>query len=402
MARRAAFGFVTAIVLLVLGAPAALACGGLVGENGTIQLVRTTTLAAYHDGVERYVTSFEFTGEGQEVGSIVPLPDVPSKVERGGDWTLQRLAREVALRRERLQTVTADAAAGGEAEVLLETTIDALDITILKGGGDEVGEWALEHGFLLTPDAPEVLDFYAERSPIFMAARFDASRAAELGQQAGDGTPIMLTIPTDEPWVPLRILGLGLDEGQRVEADVFLLTDDEPELLAGGPGLTIDRSTPASAALLADLRSDAGMEWVPAEMHLTYLRLDAPAGDLDYDLAVSAHESTLPSIVDAGVEHSRFSVDELHVAPGTVLEIVLRNDDPIGHELVLGDDEVHARHRHGTEAVHPPVPGEVSVGPLETGITFYELDEPGTFTFACHLPGHLEHGMAGRVVVGAR
>jgi hypothetical protein len=80
---------------LVVAAPAG-ACGGLVGENGTIQLVRTSTLAAYHDGVERYVTSFEFTGEGQEVGSIIPLPDIPTTVERGGDWTLQRLAQEVA------------------------------------------------------------------------------------------------------------------------------------------------------------------------------------------------------------------------------------------------------------------------------------------------------------------
>ena len=84
------------------------ACGGLVGENGTIQLVRTSTLAAYHDGVERYVTSFEFVGEGAEVGSIIPLPDVPTSVERGGDWTLQRLAREVAPpRREALQTTAA-------------------------------------------------------------------------------------------------------------------------------------------------------------------------------------------------------------------------------------------------------------------------------------------------------
>src|SRR5213083_1116344 len=78
-----------ALVLVVaVAAGPAVACGGLVGENGTIQLTRTTTLAAFHDGVERYVTSFEFTGEGKEVGSIVPLPDVPSKVERGGDWTL--------------------------------------------------------------------------------------------------------------------------------------------------------------------------------------------------------------------------------------------------------------------------------------------------------------------------
>src|SRR3954447_18004305 len=85
-----------ASVALGLMAAPAVACGGLVGENGTIKLTRTTTLAAYHDGIERYVTSFEFSGSGKSVGSIVPLPDVPSKVERGGYWTLQRLEREVA------------------------------------------------------------------------------------------------------------------------------------------------------------------------------------------------------------------------------------------------------------------------------------------------------------------
>ena len=177
-------------VLVVAAAPAG-ACGGLVGENGTIQLTRTTTLAAYHDGVERYVTSFEFSGTGEEVGSIVPLPGVPSKVERGGDWTLQRLEREVAPPRLEFEAKAASAAGASDAQVLLTTKIDALDITILKGGGNAVGKWALQHGFLLTPDAPQVLDFYSRRSKIFMAARFDATRARELGQNSGDGTPIM-------------------------------------------------------------------------------------------------------------------------------------------------------------------------------------------------------------------
>src|SRR4029453_6593646 len=131
------------------------------------------------------------------------------------------------------------------AGVIFETQTDALDITVLEGGGDEVGTWARDNGFLLTPDAPEMLDFYGHRSQIFMAARFDASRAAELGQNAGDGTPIMLTIPTDAPWVPLRILSLGLEESEFVEADVFLLTDEEPALLAGGAGLTLARSEAA-------------------------------------------------------------------------------------------------------------------------------------------------------------
>ena len=90
---------ITAGLVALVAAPHAGACGGLVGENGTIQLTRTTTLAAYHNGVERYVTSFDFTGEGEEVGSIVPLPGIPTKVERGGDWTLQRLERERLPRR---------------------------------------------------------------------------------------------------------------------------------------------------------------------------------------------------------------------------------------------------------------------------------------------------------------
>ena len=282
---------------------AADACGGLIGENGTIELVRTTTLAAYSDGVERYVTAFEFTGEGESVGSIVPLPDVPTSVERGGDWTLQRLALEVAppATGEGDVALEATSAAPADVEIVLQTQIDALDITVLKGGGDEVGQWALENGFLLTPDAPEVLDFYAHRSPVFMAAKFDAQRALALGQGAGDSTPIMATIPTDDPWVPVRILGLGLDEHRDVEADVFLLTDRRPELLAGGPGLTLERSEAASSGLLTDLRSDVGMEWVPDSMWLSFLQLDAEAGDLDYDLAVSQEPAGEPSITDAGV-----------------------------------------------------------------------------------------------------
>lgn len=291
----------TAIGLVAAAGPAA-ACGGLVGENGTIQLTKTTTLAAYHDGVERYVTSFQFAGDGQEVGSIIPLPDVPTDVVRGGDWTLQRLAREVAPPIDKRAAFLSDAVAtAGSAQVLLETTIDALDITVLRGGGDEVGRWARENGFLLTPDAPEVLDFYASRSKVFMAARFDASRAAELGQGAGDGTPIMLTIPTDAPWVPLRILSLGLGASRFIDADVFLLTDEKPGLLAGGPGLSLDRSEVASASLLDDLRSDKGMEWVPSSMWFTYLRVATEARNLDYDLAISPSSSTLPTLVDTGV-----------------------------------------------------------------------------------------------------
>ncbi len=302
-----------AALSLAIAGPAS-ACGGLVGENGTIQLERTTTLAAYHDGVEHYVTSFEFSGQGEEVGSIIPLPGVPTAVERGGSWTLQRLEREVAPVDTALRFEAAGAPVAADcAQVLLETTVDALDITILKGGGTEVGRWATEHGFLLTPDAPEVLDYYSQRSPIFMAARFDAAAARARGQQAGDGTPIELTIPTTAPWVPLRILSLGLDGARQVKADVFLLTDDRPQLLAGANGVTLQRSGPASTRLLDDLRSDAHMDWVPSQQWLTYVAVDAKAADLHYDLAASVQPDRSPSLMAAGL------VDPAHAAATTTL-----------------------------------------------------------------------------------
>ncbi|MDP9070751.1 MAG: DUF2330 domain-containing protein [Actinomycetota bacterium] len=295
---RKTMAFVIALGVAVLTAAPAAACGGLVAPNGSVRLLRTSTLAAYADGVEHYITSFRFVGGGAEVGSIVPLPGVPTKVERGGDWTLQRLARETQPQPEAAFDARQALAASAPARVILEARIDALDLTVLEGGAQAVGEWAKEHGFQLTPDAPEVLDFYARRSPIFLAARFDATAARARGQGVGDGTPVHLTIPTRTPWVPIRILALGRAPKEPVEADVYLLTEAEPALLSGS-GLRRELSQPASSSLLADLRSDKGMEWVPDRMWLSHLRVDGTAAELDHDLAIDP----------TGREPARFDFD---------------------------------------------------------------------------------------------
>jgi hypothetical protein len=307
MGRRAArlgLGTLAALLLtLAIGVAPALACGGLVGPGGTVKLARTTTLAAWHGGMEHYLTSFEYAGGGAKFGSIVPLPGIPTKVEKGGEWTLQRLVRET--QPQPVQFGAADAAGRSKAEELLKVRIDALDITILRGGGESVGTWAREHGFGLSVDAPEVLDFYAERSPIFMAASFDATAAKARGQALGDGTPVHLTIPTANPWIPLRILGLGLGPDEGIQADVYLLTDRKPALLPVATpksGVNLERSEPASDALLADLRADKGMGWLPASgMWLSYLRLDTTAGRLQHDLAIDASGRGRPSRVEAGL-----------------------------------------------------------------------------------------------------
>ena len=103
--------------------------------------------------------------------------------------------------------------------------------------------------------------------------------------------------------------------------------------------------------------------------------------------------------VQVDVEHSLFTPDRLRVAEGTRVRFVVVNGDPLHHELIVGPPDVHARHAEGTEAEHPSIPGEVSVDLNATAVTTYTFDEPGTVEFACHLPGHYEHGMRGTVEV---
>jgi hypothetical protein len=290
---------------LLLTAGPTLACGGLIGPNGAVNLLRTTTLAGYHGGVEHYITAFQFAGGGGAFGSITPLPGIPTSVEKGGDWTLQRLIRETESQRLSAFDAAAAPAATGGAEELMKVRIDALDITVLRGGAADIGTWASDHGFRLPPDAPEVLDFYAQRSQIFLAAAFDADAAAERGQQVGDGTSVHITIPTDNPWVPLRILALGKTGGERIDADVYLLTDETPALLPvpnGANGMRLDHNAGASQSLLDDLRSDRGMEWVPSSGWLTKVAIDSSAKGLSYDLAIDASGRGAPSRVDAGLE----------------------------------------------------------------------------------------------------
>jgi len=103
--------------------------------------------------------------------------------------------------------------------------------------------------------------------------------------------------------------------------------------------------------------------------------------------------------VEIDIEYSRFVPDQLTVFEGTRVRFVVVNSDPIHHELITGGAEVHIRHANGTEAEHPSIPGEVSVGPNGTAITTFTFDEAGVYEFACHLPGHYEYGMRGTVEV---
>ena len=99
--------------------------------------------------------------------------------------------------------------------------------------------------------------------------------------------------------------------------------------------------------------------------------------------------------IEIGMRFSRYEPSIVSVPVGRPVLFVLRNDDPIDHEWMIGDEAMHERHRTGTEPYHVSRPTEVTVPALTTVETIVMFEEPITWRYVCHLPGHEAYGMAG-------
>jgi hypothetical protein len=288
----------TLTLFLTQALPAA-ACGGLIAPNGAIRLERATTLVAWHDGVERYMTSFSYNGEASSFGWIVPLPAVPEKVEEGGGWTLQRLFRETHPQPRILALDFAAAhPAASSAEVLQQVQVRALDITVLRGSGQAVLDWAKENDFAVDAETRAHILQYAKGSPIFMAAKYNAGRAQKQRLLFGDGAPVLITMKIAHPWVPFEVLAAG----QQVQADLYLLSDKPVNTsewraligasgvgtnVQGAEGFSLEFQEKMTDGLYNDLSTDKNMGWVRRDSWLTYLTLNAPDDKVTYDLSVT-------------------------------------------------------------------------------------------------------------------
>src|SRR5579859_7649137 len=310
------------IALFLMQAQSVFACGGLIAPDGEVRLDRATTLVAWHNGIEHYLTTFQYQGNVSRLGWIVPLPAVPLSIQDGGAWSLQRLEIESHPQPPELVFGAHEAASSaGTAQVLQQVKIEALNITVIRGSGPEILNWATSNGFILNSDVSNHLLAYAKGSPIFMAAQFDTSAAKKRGEQSGDGTPLLITMKTEHIWVPLEVLAL---DGQQVGADLFLLTNkpvytsDMGAIVGqssvgsdvpGATGFKLAYQEPMNDQLYHDLSTDRNMGWVWRDSYMTYMTLDAPSDAVTYDMGVSstgviklAHFGTAPmAVVDGPV-----------------------------------------------------------------------------------------------------
>jgi hypothetical protein len=333
-----------ALLLLAVQATPAAACGSLLAPNGAIRLARAATLVDWHDGVEHYMTSFTYQGNVDNLGWIVPLPANPEKIEEGGGWTLQRLVRETHPLPQNTFAegdLRAPQATAG-AEVLQQVKVQALDITVVKGSGDEIVQWGRDNGFFIDKETEGHLLGYAKGSPFFMAAKYDTAAAKARGQLQGDGAPVLITLKVPHPWIPFEILAL---DAQQTQADVFLLSDTPVYAsdldsnigrssvgaeVPNAAGLKVAFQEKMNAALYKDLSTDKNMGWVRSNSWLTYLTLDAPDTKVTYDMGISstgviriAPYGTAPMAVVDGVASREWPVRLPFGAPQVALTLAI-------------------------------------------------------------------------------
>src|SRR4051812_9677297 len=116
--------------------------------------------------------------------------------------------------------------------------------------------------------------------------------------------------------------------------------------------------------------------------------------------ASASTKPTTPTTIS--IRYSHFQQPVVTVPAGQPVSIDLRNDDPIEHEWIVGTEEVHERHRLGTDPVHDQIPTEVTIPALSSKTTMVRFDVPGNYAFICHLPGHEAYGMKGILRVVAQ
>lgn len=100
----------------------------------------------------------------------------------------------------------------------------------------------------------------------------------------------------------------------------------------------------------------------------------------------------------------RFTPGTIHVKAGQTVRFFLKNTGNMKHEMVIGsmaelkEHEKMMRMMSDMNMSHAE-PNMIALAPGQEGGIVWKFDKAGTVDFACLMPGHMEAGMVGQVVV---
>ena len=125
----------------------------------------------------------------------------------------------------------------------------------------------------------------------------------------------------------------------------------------------------------------------------------------------------VPRQVNVIMRDYRFDPTPIYLVPGESIRLNILNGGLVEHELVLGDARVQHAWAQADAAATPPAPfataPPASVPPDLGGLRVllgsggsrsvdFVVPPVGELQLVCHLPGHAERGMVGRVEFVAR
>ena len=96
-----------------------------------------------------------------------------------------------------------------------------------------------------------------------------------------------------------------------------------------------------------------------------------------------------------------YDPSSISVTQGETIRFVVTNEGKLPHEFALGDEASQKEHEDEMAMggmVHDH-PFSVYLGPGETGELIWTFANAGTFSYACHVPGHFDAGMEAPLVV---
>jgi uncharacterized cupredoxin-like copper-binding protein len=97
-----------------------------------------------------------------------------------------------------------------------------------------------------------------------------------------------------------------------------------------------------------------------------------------------------------------FEPASIEVQRGEQIRLIIYNEGTWNHEFMLAteaDNRRHAELMTKFPNMEHSDPNAVRLSPFSSGEILWKFTERGEFEYACLIPGHLEAGMHGKVIV---
>jgi len=98
----------------------------------------------------------------------------------------------------------------------------------------------------------------------------------------------------------------------------------------------------------------------------------------------------------------RFNPSQFSVKAGETIRLAVKNGSPMAHEVVIGTmDELkaHAKLMRSMPNMDHSDSNMMKLAPGQSSAVVWQFGKAGVVSFACLVPGHMETGMLGKIVV---